>query len=292
VTCSLSRGAALWQVALALTTLLLAAAAPRRAFSGESGSGLEQESPSVQVDPEARRLYEQALVHFKNSELDEAIAKLEAAYRIEPAVELLYNLGQAHRRKGDCNQALDFYRRFLDTHPDGLARERAQARMAEMRRCADADDGRPTEHVTKQDAADASPGPLSRPTVVAHPVTITPAHPAVVLEPVAQPKQEASWQTQQPELTVTPAPSWWRHNRVPLILTATAVLLVSASGYLAWRSHQASERMSEVFERGGTWSSAEADNETAGRWEQRLAVGSGVLGLGAGAIAAWSFWRE
>jgi hypothetical protein len=50
--------------------------------------------------------------------------------------------------------------------------------------------------------------------------------------------------------------------------------------------------MSQAFDRGNTWTRADADNESGGLWDQRLAIGSGVLGLGTGALAAWLFWRE
>jgi tetratricopeptide (TPR) repeat protein len=255
---------------------------PCLALAGENGAANEPNSPVPQVDPEARRLYEEALAHFTNGELDKAIANLEAAYRIAPAAELLYNLGQAYRRTGDCRKALDFYRRFLDSDPAGIARERAQARVSDMEACVNSESAR-AEHEVNRAVGEDSPA--------LRPGTMTQATPKLIALPaplvVVHPNAGA-----QPAKPLANVPSWWRRHRLSLIASVSAMLLASASGYLAWRSHQASERMSGVFERGDTWTPADTDNENSGRWQGRAAIGTGALGLATGAIAAWSFWRD
>src|SRR5213075_2554468 len=52
------------------------------------------------------------------------------------APDLLYDLAQAHRQKGDCAAALDLYRRYLASGPAEAARDRTRALIAKTERCA------------------------------------------------------------------------------------------------------------------------------------------------------------
>ena len=254
----------------------------------ESEGGLAGQSASKAVDPEARRLYEQALVHFKAGELDEAIQKLQAAYLIAPAPELLYNLGQAYRLKGDCTRSLDFYRRFLESRPEANARERALRHKAEMEGCTTS--VRPANDLTATNS-EAQPASLPSPTsgldvspwtvVRDSPSAVTNA-PAIAIPQFVPPRIAASEEKSH---------RWWR-NRPAVALTITGALLVSAGGFFAWRAHRASEQVSQVFDRGQTWTAADNDTQSTGIWSDRLAIGSGVLGLIAGGFSAWLFRRE
>jgi hypothetical protein len=272
--------------------VLAVLATSRRTEAAEAASEVEPEGSTLRVDPEARRLYDNAVDHFKAGKLDEAVAELEAAFRIEPAPELLYNLGQAYRLKRDCRSALDAYRRFIETRPTGIARERAEARVAEMRRCIESDTGPAVESATTTKPGDLPSLPSPSVAAALPPAQGEPRSPVVAPRGLSEMDQDPLGVKQQPAPMVRMAPSWFGRNRTPLVLAAATVVLASLSGYFAWRSHQASDRMSQVFEHGGTWTATDADNQSAGLWDERLAVGSGVLGLGTGAIAAWWLWRE
>ena len=67
-------------------------------------AGRTEESPAV---AEARALYTDGLRLYRAGVYDEAIAKLQASYRLVPAPGLLYDMAQAHRLKGDCAAARD-----------------------------------------------------------------------------------------------------------------------------------------------------------------------------------------
>jgi len=82
----------------------------------------------------ARQHYRKALVHYDLREFDRAIDEFKQAYAITGAPELLFNLGQAHRLRGDWQQALDFYRSYLQRVPDAPNRPDVQARIGEMQR--------------------------------------------------------------------------------------------------------------------------------------------------------------
>ncbi len=84
---------------------------------------------------DARELYQAGLQSYRAGNYDDAIAKLEASYRLVPVSGLLYDLAQAHRLKGDCISARTFYRRFLDQVPVGPVEPLARSHLAEMDRC-------------------------------------------------------------------------------------------------------------------------------------------------------------
>lgn len=285
---TLGRRAQPWQVRLSVA-MLLAVLVPAWTLRAEEGEGgLATQSATKTVDPEARRLYEQALVHFKAGGFDEAIEKLQAAYLIAPAPELLYNLGQAYRRKGDCTRSLDFYRRFLESGPEANARERALRHKAEMEACTTS--VRPANDLTatKPTTQPASP-PRTRPDSDASPRMVVRDSPSAATN--APTIAITQLVPQRSATSEEKSHRWWR-NRPAIALTITAALLVSASGFFVWRAHRSSDQVSQVFDRGQTWTAADNDTQSTGIWSDRLAIGSGGLGLVAGGLAAWFFRRE
>src|SRR6478735_8616436 len=60
---------------------------------------------------------------------------LERAHQSYPAPVLLYDIAQAARLQGECTKALNYYARFLATHPTEPLLSQAGARLADMERC-------------------------------------------------------------------------------------------------------------------------------------------------------------
>jgi tetratricopeptide (TPR) repeat protein len=56
-----------------------------------------------------------------------AVTKYQEAYRLKSAPGLLFNLAQSYRKLGDLDEALSFYRRYLESNPP-----EAQARATEL----------------------------------------------------------------------------------------------------------------------------------------------------------------
>jgi len=83
--------------------------------------------------PEAAALYARGLERFGAREYPEAIADLEAGYKLEPRREFLFALGQARRLAGDCKGAVALYQRFLATNPPAV---QANATQIALGRCA------------------------------------------------------------------------------------------------------------------------------------------------------------
>ena len=71
----------------------------------------------AQGDSEAKKqateFYKQGTTQFKLGNFDDAIALFKKAYETHPHHAFLFNLGQAYRQKGDCKQAIFFYKGYL-----------------------------------------------------------------------------------------------------------------------------------------------------------------------------------
>jgi len=212
---------------------------------------------------EGRRLYQEGLRAFAARDYDGAIEQLKASYAKTPAPALLYNLGQACRLKGDCPQALAFYRQFLATNPVGRARERAEARIADMERCV----------AVMTASANAAPPP---------------ARPTPAIAAVAAPAPTANGVD-----VATRAPGARRHgwHRRGVSLAVTAAVLASASGYFAWRAGSAADQVSGSFVPMSTWTMAGRDAENTGVFSERMAIGTGVGALLAAGLATWAWWE-
>src|SRR5215470_17009710 len=89
---------------------------------------------------------ERARAHFKRGEAfydagnyEHAISEYQAAYALVLRPSLLFNLGQAFRRKAevshsadDKRQAVDYYRQYLDADPNGKGAPDARGYIAAL----------------------------------------------------------------------------------------------------------------------------------------------------------------
>ena len=244
------------------TMLLVLAAAP-----GPGGAA-----------PEAVRLYDEGLRHFRAGEYDQAIDRLRASYLEAPLPALLYDLGQAFRLKGDCAEALGFYRRFLATDPDGKRRERTVARIAEMERCADQ---------SRLPAARALPAAVDAP-AKAGPQTAASEPPPL---PDARVTSLALAGGARRAAAGEPSPHHLRRRHAGIGAGIAALALASTSGVFAWRSATASDEVSGAFVPGANWTGDARAAERAGVLSERLAIATGVGALVAAGLATWLLWR-
>lgn len=98
------------------------------------------------ADPDAER---RGLALYQAGKYAEAAVELEIAYVDTPTPALGFALAQSLRLAGNCQRALDFYRKVLEQAPPAAQRNLAEA-MA------------PCEHATRDDSASA-PRPTSAP---------------------------------------------------------------------------------------------------------------------------------
>lgn len=92
----------------------------------------------VKPDDAARA---QAVVHFQQAERSfeeglyrDAIREFEAAYRLAPHPDLLFNLAQCHERLGEFGPAIERYRAYLKAVPEAKDAVMVSEAIAEMER--------------------------------------------------------------------------------------------------------------------------------------------------------------
>jgi tetratricopeptide (TPR) repeat protein len=102
--------------ALLVTCALVLAASPARA---------DDPPPSAVDVKEARKHFQAGKRLIDQKHFAEAIGELEQAYQLDPQDEHLYNLGVAHHLNGDLDDAIAYYRLFLESGPAGKTAQNA-----------------------------------------------------------------------------------------------------------------------------------------------------------------------
>src|SRR5262249_57495978 len=105
-----------------------------------AGGGRGERPPAPSDDPKLQRgwaLYQEGVRAYNAGDYDRAIESFEKAYEASHVPSLLYNLGQAYRRKGAgfCAFALAYFQRYLHERPDAPDRAAIDARIEELRAC-------------------------------------------------------------------------------------------------------------------------------------------------------------
>jgi tetratricopeptide (TPR) repeat protein len=211
----------------------------------------------AQPDPrlEAKRLSASGQAHFDLGEYDAAIVDFKEAYRLFPSPGLLYNLGQAHRLKGDCGGALTMYRNYLRLEPDTVHREVVQKHIADMEAC---------ERSRKE-----APEPATLPAPDAPPAQTLPA-----------PRRRAS--------------SGGGLRLAGMITAGVGVVALGAGGYFAYDAHDAEgevERRAANREPYPAYRDVDERGERSALLGAIL-LGSGGVALAAGATAYYLGWRD
>lgn len=62
----------------------------------------------------ARRLFNEAETRFAQGEYRQALALYQQAFELKPLPGFQLNIGQCYRRLGQCDKAIEHYRRYLD----------------------------------------------------------------------------------------------------------------------------------------------------------------------------------
>ncbi len=93
------------------------------------------EDAAGSVPAKARTLAARGRAAHAAGDYGGAIAAFTQAYAMAPAPPLLFNLAQAYRLRGDCDDAAVLYRRFLDTNPSPEVRALVENHLASVERC-------------------------------------------------------------------------------------------------------------------------------------------------------------
>ncbi len=88
---------------------------------------------------------EQAHAHFRQGRAyveakvyDKAIEEFDAAYKLAPLPDLIFNIAQAYRLAGDPDRAVDAYKRYLAAQSSGEEADESRAHVAELSKIIDA----------------------------------------------------------------------------------------------------------------------------------------------------------
>ena len=84
------------------------------------------------VEAQAKRIALEGKKAFDTGDYATAIARYEAAYKLKASPNLLFNLGQCHRKTGRLDEALSYFRRFLETNPPEVQAQATQKVIAEV----------------------------------------------------------------------------------------------------------------------------------------------------------------
>src|SRR5690242_11445388 len=113
----------------------------RIAFAGLALALAVTHNVAAQTGDEASR---KAKAHFKigqdyikAGEYDHAITEFTTAYKLAPLPDLLFNLGQAYRLKGEPEKAIDFYTRYVEAKPDGPTSDEAREHIVKLTKLAE-----------------------------------------------------------------------------------------------------------------------------------------------------------
>ncbi|MBX3162567.1 MAG: hypothetical protein KF773_41785 [Deltaproteobacteria bacterium] len=87
------------------------------------------------VPPKARAFADAGRHAHERGDYTAAIAAFKEAYVIAPAPALLFNLAQAYRLRGDCDDAALMYRRYLASAPPADEAALAAAHLATVEKC-------------------------------------------------------------------------------------------------------------------------------------------------------------
>jgi tetratricopeptide (TPR) repeat protein len=80
----------------------------------------------------AKTHYKQGKAFLDSGLYDDAIREFQAAYQIAPVPELLFNIAQAARLKGDAEKALAMYQKYIEEAPDGPGADESHTHIATL----------------------------------------------------------------------------------------------------------------------------------------------------------------
>jgi tetratricopeptide (TPR) repeat protein len=73
---------------------------------------------SAAADTKARELYKRGIDEYKAQKYSEAVATLKQSYELDPRPDALFALAQAERLGGRCPEAIDHYKKLLESTTD------------------------------------------------------------------------------------------------------------------------------------------------------------------------------
>lgn len=196
---------------------------------------------------QARELFKQGRERYEAGAYGEATVLFQQSYELSRAPGLLFNLGQAWRKLGDCGAALKVYQTFVEIDPGAANAAEARELAAAMSRC--------KEEKLALAAAGSAPRSVSG-AVGADSELVALANPP-------------------------PPPSPWL-TAAAISLDALGVAVLATGAGFSWSAHTRSSQLEQFYASPGTWTSALATTERLG---QRDSAAGMVLLISGAAFA-------
>jgi tetratricopeptide (TPR) repeat protein len=87
---------------------------------------------TAEAKRQSRAHFRAGAAFYEAGAYDRAISEYKEAYRLFALPGLLFNLGQAHRQKGETQEAIAYYQRYLEASPAGEASDLARQLLREL----------------------------------------------------------------------------------------------------------------------------------------------------------------
>lgn len=112
----------------------LVARAGRRARAGQCGEAMELYERALDMNPSgADALTGMGRCHAERQEFASAYGKFQAALGVSPRnADAMWSMAEAYRKQGLEAQALEWYRKYVDAHPNGRRASAARRRIDEL----------------------------------------------------------------------------------------------------------------------------------------------------------------
>lgn len=244
-------------------------------------------APAVEVwaQPESDRQQAQehwrkARIHYDLAEWDRAIEELKAGYKLMQEPDFLFNIAQAYRLKGDCDQALVFYDTYRRATTPADRRRDLDALMTETRACIDKGGAAPADRSAERPEL-TTKAPVTEAPPPSEPPPVTRPTPAPVPAPLP---------------VTTPGPATPRDDDRPrsrrwiAIASGGAGVAMAVTGAVFHvRARSAAADIDELGRTGGVFDDEYQALEARGRRDGRIAASlyvGGAVGIAAGA-ALW-----
>ena len=205
------------------------------------------------VPDKARTLAQQGREFHDKGDYVSAIAAFKEAYVIAPSPALLFNLAQAYRLQGNCEDAAMMYRRYLGTGPDPDGRLLAESHLNTVERCV----SKRSMNIPMDDGAKY----------------LNTAAPPSDLGVVDAPKQ-----VDQP----APAGGGSVKKTVGISVAIGGGAALAAATYFGLRARSASSEVEQLYVEGAKWDQIQPVDERG----KRSATYAKVLGISGGVAAA------
>lgn len=192
------------------------------------------------IPNKARQLAAKGRAAHTAGDYNTAVEAFKEAYVLAPSAGLLFNIAQAYRLAGNCDDAAWMYRRFLDTNPSTDERALAEAQLAVVKKC-----GSGGLRVT-----------LGKPR----------------LDTAKIPEPEVTVTTSLP-----PDDRGGKYKRIGIGTAIGGGALLAGAAVFAFDAHDASKQVAAIYKRGGTWDEIK-DIDARGQRSATIATALGIGG--------------